>query len=185
MNLLTNALTVDQQLPLVHANLKLSHTYSETKDPDDWTIGFQQGAAGNGSQTLNQLYFQKANLNPQDIPKNVVIDTNATYLSSLVNTNSFSRERALTAALDLDAPVNIMDKVAAIIKFGGKYRYQTRSYDYDQTGGQGLNIQSARRADSLIASYSRRFPPTRPSCRSRLFWIGDTVMENFSTAIMR
>ncbi len=158
LNMITNALTVDQQLPIFHAVLKLSHTYSETKDPNDWSIGFQQGPAGNGSKTLNQLYYQKANLNPQDIPKSIVIDTGATDLNTLVNSDSFSRERALTASLDFDAPLTVMEKVTAVIKFGGKYRYQTRSYLHDQTGSQGLSIQSASRADNLIASYFPSLP---------------------------
>ncbi len=177
LSLITNALNVEQQLPVFHANLKLSHTYSETKNPNDWTIGFQQGGAGNGSQTLNQLYFQKASLNPQDIPNGIVLDTNATYLYTLVNQNSFSRERALTVALDLDAPVNVLDGVVAVIKFGGKYRHQTRSYNYDQTGGQGMNIQSARRADSLIASY---FPSLAPYGNTTFLPIGPFLDRGFS-----
>jgi len=151
LSLITNTLNAEQQLPIFHANAKLSHTYSETKLPDNWTVGFQQASAGLGQ------FLNRANVNPQDIPKAANNDINATYLGSLVTNSSFSRERALTASLDLDAPVNVSDMVTAVIKFGGKYRYQTRSYDYDQFSGQGLGLLSAVFVDNLIATH---FPST-------------------------
>jgi TonB-dependent receptor len=153
LNMVTNALDIEQQLPIFHANLKLSHTYSETKDPNDWTVNFREQIAGNGSQTLAQLY-SGSNLDPRNIPAGVMIDTNTTYLQGITNTSSFSRERALTASLDFDANMNISDLVNAIIKFGGKYRHQTRSY-ISSTSGSNAGLEStngAAQVDELIAA---------------------------------
>ena len=147
LNLITNALTVEHELPLFHANLGLSHTYSETKNPNNWTVGFQQASAGL-SQFLNQ-----ANVQPQDIPKAANNNVGQTYLTSLATNSSFSRERALTASLDLSTPLNVTDVITSVIKFGGKYRYQTRSYLYDQYSGQGLGLVSASYIDNLIATH--------------------------------
>jgi len=75
-----------------------------------------------------------------------------------VNSNSYAKERALAAALDLDANVNLSDMVSAVVKFGGKYRYQTRSYDYEQfNNNASFASPSARIASQLIASH---FPST-------------------------
>jgi TonB-dependent receptor len=151
LNLITNALTVEHEIPIFHATLRLSHAYSETKNPDDWTVGFQQAPAG-----LSQ-FINKPNLYPTDIPGNAVVDPTQTFLGSIVSSSSFSRERALTASLDLETTVNVSDIVTSAIKFGGKYRYQTRSYVHDQYTGQGFGLTSAKLVDSLIATH---FPST-------------------------
>jgi TonB-dependent receptor len=146
-NVIMNILHVQQQLPVFIADVRLSHSYSETKNPNDWTIGFQQGSAG-----LNQ-FIGATNLYPQEIAQAANNDTNSTYLSSLVTNSSFSRERALTASLDLQTNLNLSDMITAVVKFGGKYRYQTRSYLYDQFTGQGLGLTSASYIDNLIAAH--------------------------------
>ncbi len=147
LNLITNALSLEHQLSIFQVDAKLSHSYSETKDPNNWTVGFNQASAGLG-QFLNQ-----ANVNPQDVPKAASNNVDATYLGTLVTNSSFARERALTASLDLSTPLNISEQVTSTIKFGGKYRYQKRSYVYDQYSGQGLGLTSAAYIDNLIASH--------------------------------
>ncbi|MGB2867388.1 MAG: TonB-dependent receptor [Bacteroidota bacterium] len=151
LNFVTNTLNVEHQLSLFHVDAKFSHTYSETKNPNDWTVGFQQRDQG-----LDAL-VNAADLNPRNVRATANDDTNSTFLNSLLTNSSFSRERALTASLDLEATVRIDENISSVIKFGGKYRHQTRSYFYDQSGGQGLKIQSAAFVDSLIASH---FPST-------------------------
>jgi TonB-dependent receptor len=147
LNNITNALEVEQQLPFVRAKARFSHSYAETKAPGDWTVGFQHL-----DQNLSQ-FNNVGNGDPRSIPPAVRNVPDSTYLSSLVTNNSFSKERALSASLDLDAPFSLSDFMSGLIKFGGKYRHQTRSYDYQQSGGQGLGLVSARFVDSLIASH--------------------------------
>ena len=152
-NVLTNILRLDEDISDVRVNVNLSHSYTETKNPNDWTIGFQQGSAG-----LNQ-YNGATNVNPQDIPHAANNDTSLTYLNNLQLNSSFARERALTASLDLETNLNVSDMITAVVKVGGKYRYQTRSYAYDQVTGQGLGLTSAAYIDNLIAGH---FPATVP-----------------------
>jgi TonB-dependent receptor len=148
LNMVTNALTVEHQLPIFHALAKLSHTYSETKAPDDWTVAFIQTSAG-----LNQ-FINQTNVDPQSIPRAANNNFAQTILSNLTNASSFSRERALTASLDLDTRVNISDRITSVVKFGGKYRYQKRSYDYEQfNNNASFASPSARIAAQLIASH--------------------------------
>ena len=171
LSVITNALNLKYTLPIFDANIKLSHTYSENKSPDDWTIGFQQASAG------LTPFLNEANLNPKLIPITARIDTNSTYLSSLITNNSFSNERALTGSIDLEKGLNISDLISAKIKFGGMYRYKKRLYDYDQTSGQGLGLTSARFVDSLIASH---FPSTRRYSNTTNIPIAPFLDPNFS-----
>lgn len=147
LNIITNSFGLEHRLYDVTANLKLSHTYSETKNPNDWTVGFQQGSAG------LDAFVNAPDIDPREVPKAANNDTNATYLGSIVTNSSFSRERALTVSLDLETSVNLAEILSVTFKTGGKYRRQTRSYMYDQSGGQGLGLQSAVFVDSLIASH--------------------------------
>ena len=144
---ISNTLEYDQMIPIFHVNAKFSHTYSETKDPDDWTASFIQTSAG-----LTQFY-NIHNLNPIDIPKQADINLAQTFLNTITTSSSFARQRALTGSLDLDANMNISDFINAQIKFGGKFRYQTRSYEYETYDGQGLSLGSARAEDDMISSY--------------------------------
>jgi len=146
LNNITNALSFEHQLPLFRANVKLSHTYAETKTPGDWTVDFQYN-----DQNFGQ--FSRGNGDPRAIPPVAHNVADSAFLNTLVTNNSFSKERALTFSIDLDAPVSLSDVVSGVIKFGGKYRHQTRLYDYEQTGGQGYGLASARYADSLIESH--------------------------------
>ena len=169
-NIITNIFHAEQQLPIFHADVKLAHSYSETKNPDDWTIGFQQGSAG-----LNP-YIGATNLNPLEIPKAANDDASQTYLNSLQTNSSFSRERALTASLDLETNVNVSDLITSKIKFGGKYRYLTRSYVYDQFTGQGLGLTSASYIDNLIATH---FPSTAQYASTTSIPIGPFVDPSY------
>ncbi|HTY10559.1 MAG TPA: TonB-dependent receptor [Bacteroidota bacterium] len=170
VNIITNTIDADQQVSIFHVDAKLSHTYSETNDPGDWTVGFKQASAGLAP------FLNVANLIPQQIPKAASDDLSSTYLNSLVSSNSFSKERALTASLDMDTPINIADKLSATIKFGGKFRYQTRAYDYDQYSGQGLGLTSAGYVDKLIAAH---FPSTAQYANTTSIPMGPFVDPNF------
>ncbi len=171
VNIITNTLDADQQLSILHVDMKLSHTYSETNDPGDWTVGFKQATAGLAP------FLNQANLYPEEVPKAANDNLSATDLNSLVSSNSFSKERAFTASLDMDTPLNISNELSAIIKFGGKFRYQTRSYDYEQYSGQGLGLTSAGYIDNLIAAH---FPSTAQYANTTNIPMAPFVDPNFS-----
>jgi len=147
LSVITDALHLEYQFPVFHVNAEISHAYTETKDPHDWTVSFQQGSAG-----LESL-INVANIDPHMVPKAANYDTTLTYLNSLQTFNSFSGARALTGSLDLEMNVNLSDFVTSVIKFGGMYRYETRKYLYGQTRGDGLGLASASFVDALIASH--------------------------------
>ena len=182
LSVITNAVHFEYQLPVFHINSILSHTYTETKNPNDWTATFVQGSAGLGSLS------GQTNLDPMIIPRNATPDQNKSFLNNLANTNSFSGARALSASLDLETNLNISNEITSTLKFGGMYRYQTRNYNNHTTGTQGLAILSAQYVDSLIGShslgttqYGTQIPMTRfidPNYDYGKFLDGDYDMVN-------
>jgi TonB-dependent receptor len=150
---ISNTFEYEQDIPVFHVSAKLSHTYSETQDPNDWAVDFLQTSDG-----LNNL-VGVSNLNPINIPKEAKDDLSRTLLNTITTSSSFARQRAFSASLDLNTNVNFTDLINANIKFGGKYRYQTRSYDYETYDGQGLSLGSAKDVDDLISEHFG-FPST-------------------------
>lgn len=148
LSVITNSLHMQYQLPIFYVNALLSHTYTETKNPNDWTATFQQGSAG-----LNSL-VQASNIDPKIIPKIATPDPASSFLHDLSNSGSFSGARALSASIDLNTNLNLSNDITSVIKFGGMYRHQTRSYLYHTTGTQGLSLQSSQYVDTLIGKYS-------------------------------
>jgi TonB-dependent receptor len=147
LSVITNSLNYQQQLPIFNLDAKLFHTYSETKAPNEWRVGFQQASAG-----LSQ-FIGVANIDPQTIPKSANNDTSQTFLTSLTSNSSFSSERMIGGSLDLKTNLNFSTLVTSVIKFGGDYKYRTRTYTYDQYTGQGLGLTSAAYIDNLIATH--------------------------------
>ncbi|MCA9733481.1 TonB-dependent receptor [candidate division KSB1 bacterium] len=148
LNMLHNSLNLDQQLPLVHADLKLSHSYSETDNPEDWAVSFYQIPANLAS------FLGQANLNPKVLNDAVLRDANLTHLNTIYTYDNFAKERSLTAALDLDFPINFSTDITSKIKFGGKIKRQKRSYTSEVYGTNAtLTSPSARAGAQLISDY--------------------------------
>lgn len=147
LGVITNTLLLDQQLPIFHLNASFAHSYSENRSPNDWTVTFVQTSAG-----LSQ-FTNAQNINPQDVPKAATNNLDQTFLNTFVSNYTMSRQRSFIMQADLDADVNLSDFLSAKIKFGGKYKYQTRKYNFEQFDGQGLSLASARVVDDLIISY--------------------------------
>ena len=143
---ITNGIDFQQQLPIFKMDAKFSHAYSETKDPNDWSINFVQPSAG-----LSQ-FNNTQSVNPLNVPKAAITNFSKTILNTVYNNSSFSRERALTGSLDFKTNINFSDLINAVVKFGGMYRYQTRSYSYDQYDGGGFQYGGASYANDLIIS---------------------------------
>ena len=148
LNTISDVLDFKQKLPVFDMDIKLGHTYSETKAPNNWGVQFSQTSGG-----LSQ-FSSMLNVNPQAVVNAATRKLSETYLYYLDNTNSFSRSRALTASIDLKTNISFSDAVSAVIKFGGETRYVTRSYLFDEYDtAQLLNSGSALSLDNMISSY--------------------------------
>ena len=149
LNMLTNILGYEQQASIFHVKVDLSHSYSETKDPNDWTVNFVNSNAG-----LSNFGFA-TNLNPRDIVSAANNDINNTLLSTVSSNYVFTWERDLTAAVDCDFPLSVSDLITSSIKFGGKYRHQQRSYNLDAIDGEAFGYSSG---GQIINQLTAAFP---------------------------
>lgn len=139
MNILTNSLNYEQKIGNWDINANLSHTYSETKDPLNWSFTLQEDGA-----FKNQAQFKDvANINPRDIPLNMNNNLSITRLEFVrTGSNNYS-DRAYTGSIDLKTRIDLSSNITAEIKFGGKYRNQNRNYDSDIYNGAGISLESA------------------------------------------
>ncbi len=145
LNMLTNILNIEKQLSYVNTNLKISHSYSETNSPDDWTVNFYHSPAGIGQ------FANKTNLNPKNVTEAVTTNPKKTVLNTVSATNSLAKERTIMASLDMDIPVNFSEMFTSVIKFGGKYRHKKRSYSEEVYSTNATFLSpSARGASRLI-----------------------------------
>ncbi len=148
MNMIHNTLNFDKQFSYLHAYLKFAHNFSETKSPEDWAVTFYQSPA-NISEFQNQT-----NLDPHVVADSVLSDPNKTKLNTVSTDNNYAMERSYMGSLDFEVPWNITDKITSVIKFGGKYRRQKRSYTSEVYGtNASLVSPSARGATYLIVKH--------------------------------
>ena len=154
LNVMTNMLDLQQTFPLFDLDARLSHSYSENHDPNDISINFVQNSVGIAGPAFQRL-------DPKLIPPLAAVDLSQTKLQSLATSSSFTRDRALTGALDLRSPLRLTDDISGEFKVGGKLRYRERSYDYDQSDGALLVSGGGLRQDILDAfPWMKQLVPT-------------------------
>jgi TonB-dependent receptor len=149
LNSITNLLKYERQIWLFNTVATLSHSYSETKNPKDWSVVFTTSPAG-----LTQ-FGNARNVNPVDVVQAATHDTNVTLLRTISTNYGFTRERILSAGLDFDTPLYLSNSISAVIKFGAKYQYQKRSNDINVTNGEPFGLVSG---GAIISQLQSAFP---------------------------
>jgi len=148
LNMLTNTLNIEKQLLLFHTNLKVSHSYSETKSPDDWSVNFYQSPAGIGG------FANEKNLDPKTITEAVTTNPKKANLNTVSTSNSLAKERTLMTSLDMEFPVDLGEMLTSVIKFGGKLRHKKRSYNTEVYNTNATFMSpSARGASQMVIDY--------------------------------
>ena len=129
-NVITNILSLQQDVLSFNVHAKVSHGYTESINPGYWGITFTlPGGGGVGSIP--------ADLDPQSIARlaSTKIDFNNTILSGVNTNSSFTRQRNLEGSLDAEKGLSLSDAININFKFGGNFRYTFRSYDYSSGSG--------------------------------------------------
>ncbi|HVO75954.1 MAG TPA: carboxypeptidase-like regulatory domain-containing protein, partial [Ignavibacteriaceae bacterium] len=149
LNTLSNTIKYTQQAWIFNTTTIFSHSYSETKNPRDWSVNFL--TRGVWTPSLGNV----KNLDPRDVVKAANLDPDQTLLNTISTNHSFTRERSLSLSLDFDTPLNFSKNISAIIKFGGKYQYQKRFNNIDVTNGEPFGLQSGQ---AMINLFKGAFP---------------------------
>jgi len=130
VNVLSNLLSIKQDLPIFHVDLKLSHSYSESNSPEDVMFNFWQDDAG-----FTQDY---AKVTPSTLAKLAQPDMTNSSLDRIETSETYSRDRAYNGSIDLQTEFAVSDWFTSKVKFGGSYLYRKRSYDFNSYAGSQL-----------------------------------------------
>lgn len=144
LNVITNLLSLSKNISSWHIDARLSHSYSENISRDNWSMHFLQSAAG-----LNTIPRGE---NPLLIAQIGVTKTNLNnmFFNDISTSNSFSKQRDITGAINLEKNVSISDLIIGTLKIGGQYQITSRWYSYDEGDGNLYNpTASDMRADII------------------------------------
>jgi TonB-dependent receptor len=130
LNVISNLLSIKQDIPFFHVDLKLSQSYSESKNPEDLYFNFWQDDGG--------LEGDLRKVHPSTLARLAVPNDTTNALDIIQTTETFSKDRSLSTAIDLTSEIPVGDFLTTKIKFGGSYLYRTRYYDFNQRSGSQL-----------------------------------------------
>jgi hypothetical protein len=130
LSVLSNILSLKQDIGSVHLEVKGSHTYSESFNPEDASYGFWQ-RDGSGFENL----ADGSKLHPQTLSRIATPDPWESVLASSSISNVLSKERTLNASLNAETGIPLLDMLAAKIKVGGAVQHRTRDYDINTMRG--------------------------------------------------
>ena len=160
LQVISNLLSVKQDIPIFHVDLRLSHSYSQTHNPEDLAFQFTQYGAG---------YANLPNITKQP-PKNIFgyLRPNSAQasLAEMSTSEIWSKERTLTGSLDLQTDMSLTQGLSAKIKFGGMWQHRTRDYNYDVYSGTGWHD------DGLVNNLTAVYPDL-------IITLGDVGFQNF------
>ncbi len=149
LNVMSNLLSIKQDIPFFHVDLKLSHSFSETQNPGDAIFNFLQPTAG-FSGISNSLI----KLPPKQIAEYIQPNDSSAYLYSITNSSKLTKERTLTSSLDFQHDFTFSDFLTVNFKFGGMYQYKTREYNYAQRTGSTIYDGG----DAVVSAFRNQYP---------------------------
>ena len=150
LSTITNLLSLKTSIPFLQVDLRLSHSYSQTQDPEDATFNFVQdngGFSGGIGQSVSKLP-------PNVIATHIQPDDSTAWLDNIINSSSLTKERIYQAKADLEHDFNFSDFLTAKLKFGGMYQYRNRSYGYNQLSGSTIY----NGGNFVVAAFEKAYP---------------------------
>ncbi len=124
----SNIIGYEQYVSIFKINAKLANSYSGSEVPNELRFNFK-AYGGTDMKSFDD------DVNPEDIPNyaNNIFE-NFTW-QGIRDAESKTEGRQLMASLDFTTDFTISNQINGKIKFGGKFRYDERSYDYDRFAG--------------------------------------------------
>jgi TonB-dependent receptor len=145
LSVISNLLSIKHDFSFLRVDLKLSHSYSESSNPEDLGFNFLQTPAG----LANLGDYTK--IDPKTLDAKVVHDQTIAGQMSLNTSGAISNERNLQGMLDLSKDIALSTDLSCRVKIGGMYQHRTREYDYNTADGAqyfsgGSNVLNAWRS---------------------------------------
>jgi TonB-dependent receptor len=125
LDVISNLLSLKQDLSLARAELRLSHSYSETHWPENLYCDFRQL----GSDALFRNKGDLIGIQPRTLASWVTHDPSQSFANGFQDYTERSSERTLTASLDLSSDVPFTAFLSGSLKVGGMFQRRTREYN--------------------------------------------------------
>jgi TonB-dependent receptor len=126
LNVVTNVLNFEHQFSILKFDANVSHTLSENKAPDNLKFQFREYSA---------LVERPERLHPTDLPgfaKNLIEETEFNDISDF---DQWARDQQIETGANAEISFTHSNLISSKLKFGGKYRYKNRLYDYNLRSG--------------------------------------------------
>jgi TonB-dependent receptor len=146
LGVLTNLLSVRQEISLFQVEFKLSHSFTKNYNPED--LSFQGHRIGAGYANMPNITKQS----PEVIASLLQPSLVDAILEGISTTETISKERAITGNLDLQTDLALTEGLSAKIKFGGMWQHRARDYDYT------VNSGSAWHEDLMVNAWLKAYP---------------------------
>jgi TonB-dependent receptor len=157
LSVLSNILSVKQELGSFRLDFKVSHNYSENSEPGSLRLNFWQRYAPSGFQNRGNL----ARLTPQELASFATPNIAGSSLADAGITDEYTDERSINSALDVETTLPISSDFSGKLKVGGAFLYRTRSYDLYNNG----NVEYFR-GGSTIDQITAQHPDWRSTSQA-------------------
>jgi TonB-dependent receptor len=147
INIFNILLSIKQDIPLFHVDLKGSRSYTENKDPEDLFFNFYQEVAG------LRNHGDLTKVTPNTLASFAVPVDSLAGLDQLQTSYHSLREGTWAGSLDMQTDMSVSDLLAVKIKFGGAYQYRTREYDYAASSGSQLFSGGGGVVTAMVQAY--------------------------------
>jgi TonB-dependent receptor len=121
----TNVLNYNQSFSSFMIDAKVAHTFSGTEVPRDIEFKF------NDTHDMNSFDSVKTTILPEEVPDYAKNMYDNFIWASFEDAENTTDGRQIMAQLDFTTDFRITRQISGKFKFGGKYRYDERSYDQD------------------------------------------------------
>ncbi len=138
----SNILSYEQYISIFKINAKISHSFTGSKIPND--VGFNFG----GGLPISTF---PPDTSPEDVPGYAHALDNTVIWTSFWDAESENSGRKVMAKLDIETDFSVSNNINGKIKFGGKFRYDERSYDYNDYRGYPSVVSGADYKAALFA----------------------------------
>jgi TonB-dependent receptor len=167
LDVISNLLSIKQEISVVHADVRLSHSYSETQYPEDLYADFAQ--VGSLSYFVNRGGL--TGVEPKMLASWVTHDPLKTVANNFWTYTERSSERTLTASLDLSSDVALTTLLSGSVKLGGTFQHRTREYNID-AWVEGPSLIFPEQALAATTFLAKDFPWLIRDASGRLTMLG-------------
>ncbi len=137
----SNILSYEQEISIFKVNAKLSHSYSSSDVPNDIEFEFKH---------LTDVDAFSPDIAPEEIPGYANNEYNKVIWDSFEDGEFYTSGRQIMGKMDFSTDFSLSNQISGKIKFGGKFRYDEHSYNYDGYEGNPVSESSKDYKNLLI-----------------------------------